>query len=56
MIDYVIRSCDPLKVKIAEGIGTYVSKLCDLLKKEIFNGLYKHFGEMFFEKLPKEEI
>ena len=35
LMDYIIRSCDPLKVKIAGGIGAYVSKSCDLPKKEI---------------------
>ena len=34
----------------------YVSRSCDLPKKEIFDGLHKHFGEAFSEKLPKKEI
>ena len=55
-MDYIIKSCDLQKVKIAGGIYAYVSRLCDLLKKEIFDGLCKHFWEVFFEKLLKKEI
>ena len=39
-----------------EILMDYVSRSCDLLKKEIFDGLYKHFRGAFFEKLPKKEI
>ena len=34
----------------------YVSKSCDLPKKDIFDGLHKHFWEAFSGKLPKKEI
>ena len=33
-----------------------VSRSCDLPKKEIFDGLYKHFRGAFFENLLKKEI
>ena len=55
-MDYIIKSYDLQKVKIAGGIYAYVSRSCDLPKKEIFDGLHKHFWEAFFEKLPKKEI
>ena len=56
LMDYIIKSYDLQKVKIAGGIYAYVSRLCDLPKKEIFDGLHKHFWEAFFEKLLKKEI
>ena len=34
----------------------YISRLCDLPKKEIFYGLHKHFWGAFSKKLPKKEI
>ena len=34
----------------------YVSKSCDLLKKEIFDDLHKYFEGVFFENLLKKEI
>ena len=56
LMDYISRLCDPPKMKITGGVNAYVSRLCDLPKKEMFNGLYKHFRGVFFEKLPKKEI
>ena len=32
-----------------EILMDYVSRLCDLLKKDIFDGLHKHFGEYFLK-------
>ena len=39
-----------------EILMDYISKSCDLLKKDIFDGLHKHFWEAFSKKLPKKEI
>ena len=39
-----------------EILMDYISRSCDLPKKDIFDGLHKHFGGAFFEKLPKKEI
>ena len=36
-----------------QGIGAYVNKSCDLPKREIFNGLYKHFWGVFFKITKK---
>ena len=47
-MDYVNRIYDPVKVKITErGIYAYVNRLCDLPKKNFFDGLHKHFGGHF---------
>ena len=35
LMDYVSRSCNPPKMKIGGGVDAYVSRLCDLPKKEI---------------------
>ena len=48
-MDYVNRIYDPVKVKITErGIYAYVNRLCDLPKKEFFDGLHKPFGGHFY--------
>ena len=39
-----------------DNLMDYISRPCDLPKKEIFDGLHKHFGEAFSEKFPKKEI
>ena len=38
-----------------ENLMDYVSRSCDLPKKENFDCLHKHFGRAFSEKLPKKE-
>ena len=47
LMDYVSRSCNPPKMKIGGGVDAYVNRLCDLLKKEIFDGLHKHFPKNY---------
>ena len=39
-----------------EILMDYISRSCDLPRKEIFDGLHKHFWGAFSEKLPKKEI
>ena len=55
-MNYVSRSYDPPKMKIIGGVNAYVSRLCDLPKKEIFDSLHKYFWGAFSKKLPKKEI
>ena len=45
----------PRKNKNCRRIGAYVSKSCDLPKKEIFDGLHKHFWGAFFKNYQKKE-
>ena len=39
-----------------EILMDYISRLCDLPKKKIFDGLHEHFLGAFSKKLPKKEI
>ena len=39
-----------------EILMDYVSRSCDLPKKEIFDGLHKHFGEVFSENYQKRKF
>ena len=46
----------PRKNKNCRGIGAYISKSCDLPKKEIFDGLHKHFLGAFFKNYQKRKF
>ena len=46
----------PRKNKNCRRIGAYVSKSCDLPKKEIFDGLHKHFWEHFPKNYQKRKF
>ena len=39
-----------------EILMDYVSRSCDLLKKDIFDGLHKHFGEYFLKITKKGNL
>jgi len=52
LMAYINRSCDFPKW----GLVAYVSRSCDFIKKEIFDGLHKHFLGGKFTEFPFLEI
>ena len=55
-MDYIIKSCDLQKVKIAGGIYAYVSRSCDLPKKEILMAYISIFGKHFLKNYQKRKF
>ena len=55
-MDYIIKSCDLQKVKIAGRIYAYVSRSCDLPKKKFLMAYINILGEHFLKNYQKRKF
>ena len=55
-MDYISKSHDLSRVQGGVILIAYISRSCDLPKKEIFDGLHKHLKNDFGRVFPKKEI